>query len=654
MAIQVTDPLDELKERKRQIDAADSGRGEMDAKELAERSEAAARMSVEDEKLYVDYVTDCINCSIEATKELREAQDECYRVYLEEEPAGYANKDAWQSRIVVPKPFGTVQQGAAIIKKAFSPDYLSIVDEGSHASSEFWKDVMDLQNNDQHGNFVVNFADAVVMALAVGVSMEVIPRWVPGVGLEYALVEPWKIKRDPSAPRRNPQGGLYWIHQEWLDWHVLRGGEKSGKYFDVARAKNSDASTTAPNDPFMSQEAIAERKKQTVKQSEFRTLHLVSEFYGAVLDRQGEILLPKAQMTVCGGRVIEKPRPVPYKKLRWPGIYFSPFPELLGAGGRGLIKGVVSVWEAMCNLQCLFEDGLLWVVNPPKEICVDNLVDVNDVEDWPGKKYLVHETVNGQQAIRETTRKDVTGSILANQQYHDQLFQRGTLVTDAVQGLPGYRKDVTARESEQNLGQGLTVFQLIGQNVEAGAVWSLVAAQDVIETFAGYSDYLDMFGRPVLDEMMIGPDTRGTPNGVNGVPQLTGRFHVSGVSALMKDAETLQHLVSVFLPLGENPAYAKYLKPYKMVRALETRTNLTDEGLVVSEEEARAIDEQERAAIEKANAQLEAQAAAEADAAAAESEAAKKQAEMDEIKQLADLATSVKGGREAGKKENAA
>lgn len=628
-----TDPMDELRARKAAIDKAEYAKPGMDEQEEAERSEAARRITSENEKTLVDYAADCVRSSVAATDDLRKAQDHCWRVYQEDEPIAYGNKEAWQSRVVVPKPFATVQYGAAVIKKAFSPDFLSIEDELSESAKEFWKIVLDIQNDDQHGNFVTTITDASVMALAVGISQEIIPRWIPGKGLQYSLVEPWKILRDPDAPRRDPQGGLYWVHREWLDWHVLRAGEASGKYFDVERVRNTTEAGADPNDPFMTKDAIEERKKQIFTRSDFRKMHLVEEFYGMVLDPRGEVILPRAQFTVCGGRVIEEPKTVPYRTLRWPGVSFSPFPSLLSYGGRGLLKGIISVWETMCNLQCLFEDALKWLVNPSKEVCVDQLVDPRDVEDWPGKKYLVRESINGQQTVRESQRRDMTSSILANQQYHDQLFQRGSFVTDAVQGLPGYRKDMTWRESQQMLDQGLGVFQLVGANVESGAIAALAAAQEVIEAFAGYSDYEKMFGREPLAEMMVAPDAR-RPNGVNGLPKLSGRFHVSGVSSLMKSAETLQHLTQVFMPLMNSPEFAIYLKPYKMLKALETRTNLEDEGIIANEEEAQAIDEQKR--------QLEA-------------EQAKKVDEAEEIGQASQLVTLLReiggvSGDDEGKK----
>jgi hypothetical protein len=277
MPIVQTDPKDELRDRRREILTS-----EPDAQETREREEAAGALTLENEKHYVSYINDCIKQSNEANQDIRRVQDQCWKVYNEDEPANYANKEAWQSRIIVPRPYETVQYGAAAIKKAFAPDYLTIDDPANKAAAEFWKQTITLQHDRTHSNFVMKFADATTMALAIGVSLEMIPRWVPGKGLAYSLVEPWKIKRDPDAPPRENQGGLYWIHQEWLDWHVLKAGEQSGRYYDVGRAK--DVAMTDPADPFLTKEAIAARKKQIWQRSEFRKLHLVSEFWGVVLD----------------------------------------------------------------------------------------------------------------------------------------------------------------------------------------------------------------------------------------------------------------------------------------------------------------------------------------------------------------------------------
>lgn len=555
-----------------------------DRQERAERSAAAAAYGKESEGHFVDYCMDCVRQSTKARADIREVQAECYRVYQEKEPGSYANKEPWQSRTVVPKPYQTIQFAAASIRKAFSPEFLTIKDAKNKPSADFWQKVMEAQLNEQRASFVTAFIDATTMALAVGESLEMKPRFIPGRGLQFTLIEPWKIFRDPDAPPRDPQGGMYWVHQEWVDYHVLLAGAKVGKYQNVARAFSVTGEGNN-EDPFMSKEAIAARKQQIYERGAFRKLGLVSEFWGQVLSPNGELLLDRATYTVCGGRVIQRPRGVRYRTLNWPGMMYSPQPDLLTLGGRGLLDGIRSVWEAMCNLMCLHEDGLKWIVNPPTEINIDALVNPADVRLFPGKRVAVTDTVSGQQVLRPMQRRDVTNSVLANSQYYDQLYQRGTAVTDAVQGLPGYRQDMTARESEQNLVQANGVFSLMGVNVEMGAVRAVLAAQEVVEAYAGYNDYAGILADSDMQASGLQPGVRG----VQGLPRLDGSFHISGVQELMRDSETVATIKGTLLPLSESPRYAPYLKPFNILKALERRTGLEDEGLLVDTETGEAI-----------------------------------------------------------------
>jgi hypothetical protein len=546
-----------------------------DDREMAEREEAAQAYAGEDEKHFVDYAQDCIRQSNDANKEIRQIQADCWNCFKEKPPVSYGKKESWQSRIVVSKPYPAVMYGASSIKKAFSPDFLSIRDERNEAVADFWKTILQYQTNELHANLPQKFTDASIMGMAVGQGMEVIPTYVAGRGLRYDLVEPWKICRDPDAPPRDPQGGLYWIHQEWLDYYALKQGEADGKYTQVDKAKAVAGANS--DDPFMTEEAIRHRKDQIWSRSKFRTMILVSEFWGGVLSPKGEMLLPKATYTIAGGRVIELPKLAPYKRLRWPGVSWSPMPDLLAHGGRGLIEGVITIWESMCNLMCLHEDALKWVVNPPSEVNVNGLIDPTDVDDWPGKKYLVKNTPNGQQVIRTIDRRDTTNSILANMQYHDMNFQRGSMITDAVQGLPGYRKDITARESAQNLEQSMGVFGLMGSNMESGCIELLTASQDVIEAFGAVEDFQDI----------LNPETLVYITQQGGqFPRLSGSYSVSGVASLMKDQEMLKVLTTIIAPMAESPIYQSYIDPYAILKAIERRTSLRDEGVIVDPQTA--------------------------------------------------------------------
>lgn len=569
----------------------------MDPKEKKERVAAAKAMTKEDEAHYVSFIQDCIDVSDKATRDIRRVQAKCWRAYNEEEPEWYAEKESWQSRTVVPRPFAAVQYGASAIKKAFSPDFLSIEDKQNPDGAEFWQQMMKIQTDNLHGDFVNAFIKALMMSMAVGVSMEIIPKFLPQRGLIFELIEPWKIKRDPDAPSEDPQGGMYWIHQEWMDWWMLRDGEKRGMYKDIDRISSADDDTENPDDPFMTREAIARRKDQIWERSDFRKMVLVSEFWGMILDKKGEVILPSATMTMAGGRIIQAPEAVPYRRLRWPGVSFSPLPNLLRHGGRGLLQGITSIWEAMNNLMCLHEDALKWIVMPPSEINIDALEDPADVECWPGKNYLVRDTANGQQAVRTVDRRDVTNSVLANMQYYDQNFQRGSFVPDAVQGLPGYRQDMTYRESAMNLDQAMGAYALMGASVEKGAVQALTAARDVVASFAGLEDYVSTVGERTLFELgvLLGADKAGN---VTGLPELTGSFSVSGIQALLKDQETLSNIKTTVIPMADSPRFGKYIRPYRVLKAIETRVNLKDEKVFVDEETGDALEAQEAAQAE--------------------------------------------------------
>lgn len=592
----MTDPAEELLKRAAEMrqkeESLRNGGPVIDEKELAEREQAAQAYFGEDEKHYTDYLADCIKTSVTAMEGIREVQSHCYRIYKEDEPVIYRKKAEWQSRIIVPRPFASVQYGASAVKKAFTPKFLSVTNTKTPASGEFWKKLLDIQLNEQHAQFGLRFTDATTMALAVGIGMEMIPRYTPGKGLEYVLIEPWKIHRDPDAMPRDCQSGMYWIHQEWLDYFVLQEGEKKGQYTDVAQVKNLTGED--PNNPLMTKEAIAARKSMVWERSQYRTMILTSEYWGVVLDKKGNVLLPSATFTDAGGRIIQKPRAVSFPHIRWPGISFSPLPDLLTFNGRGLLEGVISIWEAMCNLMCLHSDNLMWLVNPMTEIISDALVNPDDAETWPGKEYLVRETVAGQQAVRTVDRRSITNEILANMQYHDQNYQRGTMVNDAVQGLPGYRQDMTYRESRQNLDQALGVFALMGENIEYGATTAVMAGADFISQYITMADLKTIFSDEELQKAGISADP-ADPQKVVGLPPMDGSFHISGIQSLMKDGEVMIALEKYAIPLATNPRFAPYIKPYAVLKALEQRTNIKDEGVFLTEEEAKNVAEIEAA-----------------------------------------------------------
>jgi hypothetical protein len=155
------------------------------------------------------------------------------------------------------------------------------------------------------------------------------------------------------------------------------------------------------------------------------------------------------------------------------------------------------------------------------------------------------------------------------------------------------------------------VFGLIGINIEDGALDAIKAGAETVEINAGVNDLKEVLSEDEITER-IDPQS---PTGVR-LPRLNGSFHVSGVSAVMKDMEVIRAIRDVILPMFENALFTPYLRPYQTIRSIERRLNLRDEGIIVDEKTAQEIDERQQQAQEEAIEKERAIKTAEAEAAA--------------------------------------
>lgn len=624
----IEDPSIEVRRRVAEINRVMPTEPEMDDKELAERQEAAQAYGREDEGHFVRFMGECVRASVEHMRQIRLNQQECWDVYNEKEPPNYAMKEPWQSRVTVPKPYSSCQFAQAIVRKAFDAEFLSIENAQNQEDADFWKALMGLMLSRTYSNFPINFTDATGMSFAVGQSMEMIPVWRPGKGLRYILTEPWKIHRDPDAVSRQPQSGMYWIHQEWMDYYLLKEFEKDGRYRNIGDFGPGGAFGNPQSDVNMTKEELARRKDMVWSRSGLRTMVLTSEFWGTVLDKRGELLLPNATFTVAGDRVIGLPKTSPYPTLRWPGIGFSALPHLLRFDGRSLVQGIKSLWYFMCSLFCLHADNLNWIVNPTAELDLSALVDQEDIDDYPGKRYLTRGTVSGNQAFRVAERRSQTGDILANMNFADQRFQEGTMINYAAQGLPGYRAEVTARESAQNLEQSMTVVGLMGKNLEDGALNAIHAGAETVAINITYDELAKLMGAEVAERYR----DNNSPTGLT-LPVLgSGTFKVSGISALMRDSEIIRNIRDVVLPMFEPGKFGNlflpFIEPYRLCQAIEKRLNIRDEKIFVLEDIASRASQAQQVQQEAGIQAQQAMAAAEAALTEAKAQTEQAKAEM--------------------------
>ena len=615
---------------------------EMDEKELAEREEAALAYAGEDESHFVRFMEDCVDMSVKSMRDIRTQQAECWDVYLEKEPPGFALKENWQSKVTIPKPYAYVQFFLALIRKAFDPQFLSIENEQDKDAGDFIQKLMTLVLSPTQSNFPINLTDATGMASAVGQSMEMIPQWISGQGLLWDLIEPWKIHRDPDSLSRRPQSGMYWIHQEWLDYYDLQDQKDRGILRNIPDCGPGGTWGNPKGDVNLDQNELKRRRDMYYEQSAFRSKVLTSEFWGTVLDKRGRLLMPKATFTVVGDRVARLPKTSQYPSLRWPGTGFTPLPNLLRFDGRSLIQGIKSLWYAMCSTLALHVDNLNWIVNPPTEIGYEYVMDQEDLDDYPGKQWLVRANAQGSSVVRTVDRKSNVSDILAQVNYFDQAFQNGGMVSYALQGLPGYRGEVTAREAAQNLEQSTTIVGLMGENVEDGALYAIQAAYETVRINITYKELATWMGQEVADKYR---DDQA-PTGLRLPDLKSGSFKVSGVTTLLRNQEVVNSIATLILPLLDQGKYgnlfAPYIKNFGLLKAIERRLNLQDENIVVTEADAKRIDDnqqkQQEAAIQTQQDKEAGEAAAvHADAAHAHGEAEKSMGEADANRAQAEL-----------------
>jgi hypothetical protein len=338
------------------------------------------------------------NESEKANGDVRAAWDETWEAYNNKQ-LDVPEKEGWQSDVVLPKPFATVQQAKAVIRRSMlqGSDFYKLTkrrkyqnDKDVTRNIELIKILMDGFHDENHGDFPTAFVDAAEMSFVTGQSMEMIPVWENGK-FRWDLIPPWQIYRDPNAKPHKPQSGNYWVHEEKVDWWVLKALEKKGIFENINAIKEkSDTSGSAGTDE------ERRRRGQIYEKNEFISTHEVLDYYGIVLDKKGELLLPNGRYTVSGEQIIRPIGVVPFKHIRWPGISFSPIPHVLRFEGRGIIEAVLDIWKVLNNMINLHLDNLNWDINNLFELDPSLLSDPEDEEIYPGKTFITNKTTHSR------------------------------------------------------------------------------------------------------------------------------------------------------------------------------------------------------------------------------------------------------------------
>ena len=552
----------------------------IDDKELSEREEEASRLADEDDSHLVEYCIESARESRRARKDVLDAMSLLWDAY--QNIMDFGDKEEWQSKVVTNKPFAAVERATAIIRKAFkNPNYITVEGVGPEDAgiSDQIKKGLSYWFSRKSVDFPRKFSNASRMAMAVGTSLEMIPRWEEGMILDWT--EPWKIARDPDALPGEPGSGNYCIHEEWMDlWKIIEDG-KDGYYINLDTVKEGGA----PTDDKTSREQIEKRKSMYWERTKYRKSVLVREFNGVVLGRDGNLLLPNAKYTIAGEVLIRKPSVIPFVNIRWPGSSFAPIPHILRYDGRGLIEGVFDLWKMLNKMLSLTMDDFSWVVNRMREIIPEWLLDPTDLEFYPGKDIYRTADSPDRPVVNDLLTTSSIDKILAVAQYMAQQIDNGDFVSEFVSGLPGSRSQITKGEVEIKTEQNLGIFDSIGDEVESGAI------------NVGYASYETMI-------LNWNAQSKPSPTRVLGDNEFT-RFlegasleekkdflregadvGITGISAQLQRAEKAKLLMAL-KQYAESTLFNKYFKPKELIDETVGALGMYKPPFLKTEEELR-------------------------------------------------------------------
>lgn len=543
----------------------------------------------------VKYIEACVQESFKDSEERRTKDQQLWKAH-ESEMDEMADKEDWQSRIVLNKPFTTCIQAKSLVRRGlldkknyFGLDTNDSPDEQAKLLSEFWeKDVRYwLDTDDAYLPDI--FADSTEMGFAIGQSMATKVGWETdenGISrLTLNNFPYWHTYPDPDRKPRKPWSGLYNIHEEWVDLHELRDKETQGIYQHIDLVKTGKAGRTGSGYRIEEPKQFQRGTRKTYQRNPYRNSILVQEFWGTLLDENGDIVMRNCTFTVANGIVIRAARQNPYRRLRWPWLDFSPIPHVLNPHGYGIYESTLSLWKFQNNLLNLYVDNENWRINNMFEIDLGKLDNPTDLEVYPLKKWLKKRGAEGPAITPVLKGENSLADVEFMWSLAQNVWENGTFITELLKGDSGNKRDKTATEITLKLQQSIGVFDSIGKDCERGVEQLVWAVKEVLTTFHDDFDrpgFRDIFGDdPVWQTLMQSGEL--SPQARIDALDLDCKVRVRGVSRLFRQSDEINRMKELFGFAGAIPTMLQYLKQYKAVRKMGEELN--QDELVMDEVE---------------------------------------------------------------------
>lgn len=251
---------------------------------------------------------------------------------------------------------------------------------------------------------------------------------------------------------------------------------------------------------------FARYDKRMIPAEHYRKQALIWEFWGDIVDPHTQAVVDANKHIIIANRTtILKYEDNPYWDGLPPYIIFSP---VLVAGrfpGQGLLEMNLSVKDGIDRLAQMQEDHLKFSVVPMLEVeasALENPEGDMQTGVQPGKVFYKRAGASPN-AVAGVQFPQLSNAPFNFQMEMGKEYQRGTFITDQVQGLTDQKGETTATEVQTTQMQSTLILADIAQIIEDNCL-SLLAEKIWSRAF----QFIDATTQPTWSEL-LGPDIGG-------------------------------------------------------------------------------------------------------------------------------------------------
>src|SRR5574341_273865 len=461
----------------------------------------------------------------------RKWQD-CYAAYRNQE--NFDDKAPWQSKLAFTKGYSAVKQFVAnIFKLLLSSEQWVTVEPGEPNPMQKVTApmvegvVLKLADND---SIRVELRDALEFGAIIGV-VALRVEWEYSNRSELGSDFPRDGSTIPSnigsqqglAVRQRKEGHLNVtsvdpFHLWWgprtrgrrdIDWIIEESFGDLASLKAAGGFKNLDKISSDTPDPVTITQSYEQQRKDRRMAPETirKQIHLI-EFWGDLVDpKTNETIFPNRHVIIANKTTVIKDEPNPYWDGKPPYILASP---LIVAGrwpGQGVLEMSLSLLKEVNEVARKMSDHLSYSVVPMLEIeaqALENPEGDAQTGIQPGKVWY-RRSGAGMQAVMGVQMPQLSNASFNFELALDKEVQRGTFITEAVQGLIDAKGETTATEVQATIQQATSLIADIATSLDdamltplAEAIWSRAfqfidgrAANDVARFMQRYLGILD-------------------------------------------------------------------------------------------------------------------------------------------------------------------